>query len=550
MISRINKEILRVGNVTDSGENQNRQISMPIGFSLLPGTRFSYNDGAMKLTLLFFSLYFPIVMVVAQDSSFVQRDGARLTLTGRPFYAVGANCYYLHDLAVHGDTVHLVEVLRTARELGFTAIRTWAFNDGTDSTNSAVMQFAPGHYNERALRALDYVVAKAKEYSLRLVLTFVDNWDYYGGMNQYVRWLNGTSLPKGSLQTESVVPSTTITSVGKRSYLAQPTSLYTHDDFYRHATIKQWYKNYVSMLLNRFNVYTGRAYKNEPAIILWELANEPRSSDPSGNLIAGWIQEMATFIKQIDRTHCVGTGEEGHDVQGTPYTTTLFAAQQWMFNGSTGISYIKNIQLDAIDVASVHFYPEDWGFAPGAVSDWIQDHQRLALGQQKPLLIGEVGIRRQRAPFFDAVSSTAFSENISGLIFWQLAYAGQVNLDGYQFSCPSSDLLCGLLARTSSLFAQRRSSSYSPPSVVKLFANYPNPFNYITALSFDIPSSSFVNLEVFDMLGRKIVGLVDERLPAGTHAVLFNASSASSGVYIARLRVGNNTLFQKLILLK
>jgi mannan endo-1,4-beta-mannosidase len=512
--------------------------------------RFSYNVGAMKLALLFFCLLLPITIAIAQDSSFVQREGALLTLTGKPFYAVGANCYYLHDLAVQGDTAHLVEVLKAARELGFTTIRTWAFNDGTDSTNSAVMQFSPGHYNERALRALDYVVAKAKEYSLRLVLTFVDNWDYYGGMNQYVRWLNGNSLAKGPLQTENAVSSPTITSVGGRSYLIQPTSLYTHDDFYRIATIKQWYKNYVSMLLNRVNVYTGRTYKNEPAIILWELANEPRSSDPSGNLVAGWIQEMATFVKQLDRAHCVGTGEEGHDVQGIAYASSLFAAQQWMFNGSAGISFLKNIQLDAVDVASVHFYPEDWGFAPGAVIDWIQDHQRMALGQQKPLFIGEVGIRRQRVPFFDAVSSTAFSENASGLLFWQLAYAGQINLDGYQFFCPSSDPLCGLLSRTSSLFAQRRSSSYSPPGTVKLFSNYPNPFNYITAISFDIPSSSFVNLEVFDMLGRKLVSLVDERMPAGTHAVLFNASSASSGVYIARLRVGNNTLFQKLILLK
>jgi mannan endo-1,4-beta-mannosidase len=504
----------------------------------------------MKLIPLFFSFILPTAGAIAQDSSFVQREGALLTLTGKPFYAVGANCYYLHDLAVQGDTVHLVEVLRAARELGFTAIRTWAFNDGTDSTNSAVMQFAPGRYNERSLHALDYVVAKAKEYSLRLVLTLVDNWDYYGGMNQYVKWLNANSLAKGHLQAESVISSPMITSVGGRSYLVQPTSLYTHDDFYRNATIKQWYKNYVAMLLNRSNVYTGRAYRNEPTIMLWELANEPRSSDPSGNLIAGWIQEMATFVKQIDKAHCVGTGEEGHDVQGTPYTSALFAAQQWMFNGSAGISYLKNIQLDAVDVASIHFYPEDWGFAPGAVSDWIQDHQRMALAQQKPLLIGEVGIRRQRTPFFDAVSSTAFSENTSGLLFWQLAYAGQLNADGYQFFCPSGDPLCGLLFRTSSLFAQRRTSSYSPPGAIRLFANYPNPFNYITALSFDIPSTSFVKLEIFDMLGRRLTSLVDEPMPAGSHTVLFNASSASSGAYLARLRVGGSTLFQKLILLK
>ena len=504
----------------------------------------------MKLILLYVLFLFFTALTIAQDSSFVQRDGARLTLAGKPFYAIGANCYYLHDLAVQGDTVHLVEVLRASRELGFTAIRTWGFYDGTDSTNSAVIQFAPGRYNERALRALDYVVAKAKEYSLRLIITFVDNWDYYGGMNQYVRWLGGSSLTKGVLQTARAVSSPTVTSVGGRSYLVQPTSLYTHDDFYRNATIKRWYKNYVSTLLNRSNVYTGRTYKSEPSIMLWELANEPRSSDPSGHLIADWIQEMATFIKQIDSAHCVGTGEEGHDVQGTPYSPALLAAQQWMFNGSVGTSFLQNIQLDAVDVGSVHFYPEDWGFAPGVVSDWIQDHQRLAVQQQKPLLIGEVGIRKQRVPFFDAVASTAFSENVAGLLFWQLAYTGQVNVDGYQFFCPSSDLLCALLSRTSSLFAQRSSASYSPPTSVRLFPNYPNPFNYITALSFDIPLTSFVRLEVFDMLGRKLTSLVDELLPAGTHAVLFNASSASSGVYIARLRVGNEVLFQKLVLVK
>ena len=126
--------------------------------------------------------------------------------------------------------MHLVEVPRAAQELGFTAIRTWGVDDGTDSTNSAVIQFAPGRYNEQALRALDCVVAKAKELSLRLIITFVDNWDYYGGMNHYVRWLNSSSLTKGFPQTESVVPSPMVTSVGGRSYLVQPTSLYLHDD--------------------------------------------------------------------------------------------------------------------------------------------------------------------------------------------------------------------------------------------------------------------------------------------------------------------------------
>ena len=504
----------------------------------------------MKPVLLFLTCALFAAVSLAQDTSFVRREGPALTLTGKPFFAIGANCYYLHDLAAQGDTVHLIQVLRSARELGFTAIRTWGFHEGTDSSNPAVIQFAPGHYNERALRALDYVVAKASEYSLRLVISFVDNWDYYGGMNQYVRWLGNSSLAKTFSSVENGASSRKVTSVGGRSYLVQPTSLYTHDDFYRNSTIRQWYKNYVTMLLNRTNVYTGRTYKNEPAIFLWELANEPRSSDATGDLIADWLQEMGLFVKEIDKAHCVGSGEEGHDVQAAPYAALLLSEQQWMFNGSVGIAFGKNIRLDAIDVGSIHFYPEDWGFTPGAVSNWIRDHQRLALAQKKPLLIGEVGIRKQRVPFFDAVSSAAFTENTAGFLFWQFAYTAQVNLDGYQVYCPSDDALCALLSRTSSLFTRRRLSTYVFPTAVKLFCSYPNPFNYITAVSFDIPSLSPVKLQIFDMLGRRITTLVDELTPAGTHTVLFDASSASSGVYIARLTVGDRVLLQKLVLLK
>jgi hypothetical protein len=259
---------------------------------------------------------------------------------------------------------------------------------------------------------------------------------------------------------------------------------------------------------------------------------------------------MASYIKQIDQVHCVGTGEEGHDVQGAPYNPALTTAQQWMFNGTAGISYRRNIQIDAVDVASIHLYPEDWGFIPGAVSDWIHDHQRLALAQSKPMVIGEVGIRKQRVPFFDAVTSAAFSDDVGGVLLWQLAYAGQSPLDGYQFVCPSTDPLCGLLSRASSLFAQRRTSTYSPPASIRMFTSYPNPFNYITSVSFALPSSVDVRLEVFDLLGRRIIVLVDGLVPAGTHAVLFNASSASSGIYVARMQVGSEVFFQKLVLVK
>jgi len=124
----------------------------------------------------------------ATAADFVRRDGSNLTLGGRPFWWTGANAYFLMESAARGDTAAVHEVFASARSLGMKVVRTWAFHDSPDSLDPTVMQFRPGAFNERALRALDYVVARAPDYGLRLILPLVNSWDDYGGMNQYARW--------------------------------------------------------------------------------------------------------------------------------------------------------------------------------------------------------------------------------------------------------------------------------------------------------------------------------------------------------------------------
>lgn len=100
---------------------------------------------------------------------FVRRDGTSLVTGGRPFYAIGVNSYFLQHIAAYGDTNHVIEVFREANELGITTIRTWGFFDCDDSNSIAGIQWVPGQFNENGLRALDYVVAEAREHSIRLV---------------------------------------------------------------------------------------------------------------------------------------------------------------------------------------------------------------------------------------------------------------------------------------------------------------------------------------------------------------------------------------------
>ena len=89
------------------------------------------------------------------------------------------------------------------------------------------------------------------------------------------------------------------------------------------------------------------------------------------------------------------------------------------------------------------------------------------------------------------------------------------------------------------------------PEVFTLSQNYPNPFNTSTVLSFELTKQSFVTLEVYDVLGRKVEALENNRpYPAGEHRVTWDGSQNSSGVYFYRLRVGGHSRTSKMLLIK
>ncbi|MFN2373284.1 MAG: T9SS type A sorting domain-containing protein [Cyclonatronaceae bacterium] len=88
------------------------------------------------------------------------------------------------------------------------------------------------------------------------------------------------------------------------------------------------------------------------------------------------------------------------------------------------------------------------------------------------------------------------------------------------------------------------------PKEFALNANYPNPFNPSTVISYSLPEAIHVKLEVYDMAGRKIATLLDQSMPAGKHEMVYNASNLASGMYITRMEAGLFSSFQKMILIK
>jgi endoglucanase len=88
------------------------------------------------------------------------------------------------------------------------------------------------------------------------------------------------------------------------------------------------------------------------------------------------------------------------------------------------------------------------------------------------------------------------------------------------------------------------------PVEFALHQNYPNPFNPSTTIQFELPKSNDVRLSVFDLLGRELSVLVNERRDAGVYEVKFGAPELSSGVYLYRLQAGDFVQSRKLLLLR
>ncbi|MDY6950389.1 MAG: cellulase family glycosylhydrolase [Thermodesulfobacteriota bacterium] len=294
----------------------------------------------MAFLLLALFVWGSASMSWAQDN-FVGVAGTQFTLEGKPFYYAGTNNYYL-GIDPSRTQAEIDEVLTDAKAMGLTVVRTWGFNDG-----SGGLQTSAGVYNEAVFEKLDYAIAKAGELGLKLIIPFVNNWDDYGGMQQYVNWAGGVH----------------------------------HDAFYTDPKTRGWYKDHISAMLNRTNTETGTQYKDDPTIMAWELANEPRHMD-TGNAttVKNWIAEMSAYVKSVDNEHLLTTGVEGHSM-------------------SEFRDYHKG--MPNIDFATMHVYP-DYGGNPNTVEaaqQFVDDRIVEANTMLRmPVILEEFGKYRDTVP--------------------------------------------------------------------------------------------------------------------------------------------------------
>jgi mannan endo-1,4-beta-mannosidase len=472
----------------------------------------------------------------AQD--FVRRSGTGLLLNGRPYLCVGANAYYLQSAVAYGSIAGVQEVLSGAAGSGLSVVRTWAFHDSPDSSDPAVLQVRPGGYSEAGLRALDKVIALAKTAGIRLILPLVNGWDDYGGMNQYVRWRSegwGGAPALGKRRYDDAEVNEVVRNGRGGSYRLAQTAMLGHDDFYTDPRIRSWYKQYVAMIIQRVNTVTGVANRDEPAILAWELANEPRSSDRSGETVRWWLAEMSAFVKSLDGNHLVGSGEEGMDISAAGYPATSQEAPAWLFDGSAGISFLRNTAIPFLDFASIHLYSDSWGLPAGGGNSWIREHARGASTESKPLVLGEFGVRTGRRQVFESWLTTSLLDGVTGALAWQLLDASRTDSEGYGFYCPA-DAVCGTLHQFALLFEEKaRTGGSPPPAAIRVFPGYPNPLSAQATVMYDLPWESEVTLELYDMTGARVLTAVRDVQTAGVRRELMDVRFLASGAYVYRL---------------
>ncbi|XP_024974705.1 mannan endo-1,4-beta-mannosidase 7 [Cynara cardunculus var. scolymus] len=390
------------------------------------------------------SIFLDIEAAGSRNDGFITTSGVHFMLNGSPYYANGFNAYWLMTLASDPSQRPKVSAaFQQASSHGLAVARTWAFSDG----GTTPLQYSPGSYNEQMFKGLDFVVAEARRFGMKLVLSLVNNYENLGGKKQYVNWARN-----------------------------QGQYITSDDDFFRNPVAKGFYKNHVQTVLNRYNTITGVVYKNDPTIMAWELMNEPRcTSDTSGRTIQAWITEMAAHVKSIDRNHLLEAGLEGF------YGKTNSRNPGF----DVGTDFISNNLVPGIDFATLHSYPDQWLTSYddqsqlNFLNDWLRTHiQDAQYVLKKPLLLTEFGKSAkdpnfstyQRDRLFNLVYNNIYMSAkhggaAAGGLFWQLLAEGMESFgDGY-------DIVLSQASSTTNLISQQGHKLYQ---VRKIFARMRN----------------------------------------------------------------------------
>ena len=337
------------------------------------------------------------------SSEFVSVQGTRFRLHGKPYRFVGTNLWYgayLGSPGSTGDRERLLKELDQLQAIGVTNVRVLGLSEASElkrAVRPAIMS-KPGQYDEELLTGLDFLMAELAKREMKAVIYLNNFWQWSGGMSQYVAWFSEQPV---------VDPDVT----GKWNEFMDNSAR-----FYDLEPAQQAFRDAMRALITRRNTLTGVQYNQDPTIMSWQLANEPRpGSDEKGRAnskrFVQWLDQTAQFIGTLAPLQLVSTGNEG-----------------WMGTAGDRALYIESHKSSHIDYLTFHMWAPNWNwFDPKRaaetydaawlkVQDYLNWHIDTAQAIGKPIVLEEFGMNRDDGAF-DPKSATTYRDRYYGDIF-------------------------------------------------------------------------------------------------------------------------------------
>lgn len=204
---------------------------------------------------------------------------------------------------------------------------------------------------------------------------------------------------------------------------------------------------------------------------------------------------------------------------------------------------INSSMKNGLDYVLVSYYEDDCN---NLQPNWQQVFDSLhAIFPNSKLGIGECGTNKstKKASYINRYYKMNITtpKYVGGYFWWYFK----------QDCVPSTKALWNTLNTAFTSFNPNAPTAIENGEIDKpLLDNYPNPFNPVTKISFEVPTQGLVTLKVYDLTGKEVANLVNEVKPSGSYNIEFNGVNLSSGIYLYRLTTGNTVITNKMTLIK
>ncbi|MBR5062233.1 MAG: cellulase family glycosylhydrolase [Prevotella sp.] len=310
-------------------------------------------------------------------SSFVTVNNGHFERDGKPYYYVGTNFWYgaiLGSEGQGGDRKRLCRELDFMKSMGIDNLRILVGADGERGVKTKVeptLQVSPGVYNDTILAGLDFLLKEMGKRKMVAVLYLNNSWEWSGGYGFY---LEHVGLGKSPRPNEDGYPAF-------MNFVAQ---------YAENEQAHQLFYDYVKFIVSRTNRYTGKRYADDPAIMSWQIGNEPRAFKKSAlPSFERWLCETSAIIRSLDNNHLISVGSEG----------------KWGCEGD--LECYERVCADRnIDYCNVHLWPYNWNWAHKEsiiedldvscqnTKEYIDEHLQICARLNKPLVMEEFGYPR------------------------------------------------------------------------------------------------------------------------------------------------------------